>query len=72
MLHFYVPFASCYHLPGSSAGERGFSEILGESGPDLEGVRYVCLPHRCRPQKKGWDKIRRPLDDLEMGGRKVG
>ncbi len=35
MLRCYVYFASCYPLPGSSAGK---------SGPELEGVRYVCLP----------------------------
>ena len=42
MLYFYAAFTSCYRLPGSSAGVRGFLRFLGEKiGPDLEGVTYA-------------------------------
>ena len=42
MLRLYVSFAYCYRLPGSSAGERGFSERFGgKSGPDLDGAKYA-------------------------------
>ncbi len=54
MLRLYVPFASCYRPPGSSAGEKRFSErFFGKGGPDLEGVRFVFALGRWGGENKG-------------------
>ncbi len=45
MLRLHVLFASCYPLPGSSAGERGFSEtFLGEEWARFGGGEDNVFP----------------------------